>query len=106
MTKIKGTQILEQTTDFSIFVVDENGNIQLPENIKFNEAKILTEYDINKLIVRKKVEKLSNLNVFLGLPTCLNISIDFPYPTIETFGKYELITEITFFGFSSVLRIT
>ena len=57
MTKIKGTQILEQTTDFSIFVVDENGNIQLPENIKFNEAKILTEYDINKLIVRKKVEK-------------------------------------------------
>ena len=39
MTKIKGTQILEQTTDFSIFVVDENGNIQLPENIKFNEAK-------------------------------------------------------------------
>ncbi|MDB4185412.1 hypothetical protein N9604_01745 [Candidatus Pelagibacter sp.] len=45
--------------------------------------------------------KLSNLNFFttsLGLPTCLNISIDRPYPTIDTLGKLELIISITFFG--------
>ncbi|MDA9678213.1 hypothetical protein N9T44_00985 [Candidatus Pelagibacter sp.] len=49
--------------------------------------------------------KSANLNFFttsFGLPTCLNISIDFPYPTIETFGKFEFSIFNTFFGFSLV----
>ena len=38
---------------------------------------------------------LFNLNFFttsLGFPTCLKISIDFPYPTNDALGKFDLIS--------------
>ena len=53
-----------------------------------------------------KVSNLNFLTTSFGLPTCLKISIDLPYPTRDTFGNSELIILITFFGSSSVLRIT
>ena len=63
MTQIKGTQILSQSTDFSIFVVDENGNIQLPANVQLNGEALATESALtnvlNSIQISKKVEKVS-----------------------------------------------
>ena len=62
MTKIKGGQILSQTTEFDIFVVDENGNIQLPTNVQYNGDGIVTATTFTNAIAAinaaKKVEKV------------------------------------------------
>jgi hypothetical protein len=59
MTKIKGSQILNNSTEFDIFKTDENGKIQLPENVQFNGDDIVTQTHLTTLTILLKIEKIS-----------------------------------------------
>ena len=75
MSQITGSQIASKSVDLSIFTEDENGNIQLPENIQLGGDDLATKSDLD--------------NVSGGTAN----SMVFEKITPSTIGAYEITKE-------------